>query len=244
MCYIWLFAAPGPRPPDMTAPAEPRIAFPPGTRVAVIDLDGTLLQGMNAERIFYLHLLVAGHVSIFRMLGFLFSVLRDVVRIGFRPAIGSNARLLRGRTPGEVRQWANAFGQAYLRKAVPDDLRHKILSLKREGCRIVLLSGSLQLLVDQLKERLEAEILIGNDLEVAEGVLTGRKTGIFPYGRMKLDALFQRIDPEGVDWARSWALADRFSDLPVLELVGRPVAVHADRRLRRLARAKGWELIG
>lgn len=227
----------------MTAPQDARISFPPGTRLAVIDLDGTLLKGMNAERLFYLHLLVTGHVSIFRMIGFLFSLLGDIIRLGFRPAIGSNARLLRDKTPDEVRQWAAAFGHLFLRKAVPDDLRRKILSLKAEGGRIILLSGSLQLLVDQLKERLEAEILIGNDLEVAGSRLTGRKRGIFPYGRMKLDALFQRIDPEGVDWARSWALADRISDLPVLERVGHPVAVHADRRLRRLAKARGWEII-
>jgi HAD superfamily hydrolase (TIGR01490 family) len=223
---------------------QPKISFPAGTRLAVIDLDGTLLKGMNAERIFYLHLLVTGRVSIFRMIAFLMSLLGDMARLGFRPAIGSNARILKGRSPDEVRQWAGAFGHVFLKKAVPDDLRQKILSLKRGGCRIVLLSGSLQLLVDQLSERLEAEILIGNELEVAEGRLTGRKTGIFPYGEMKLEALFQRIDPEGIDWADSWALADRTSDLPVLELVGHPVAVHADRRLRRLARARGWEIVG
>jgi HAD superfamily hydrolase (TIGR01490 family) len=228
----------------MTPPEDARITFPPGTRLAVIDLDGTLLQGMNAERIFYLHLLVHGHVGIFRMLGFLFSLLGDIVRMGLRPAIGSNTRILKGRTPEEVRRWAAAFGHVFLRKAVPEDLRAKIMSLKQAGCRIVLLSGSLQVLVEQLKERLEAEILIGNDLEVADGRLTGRKAGIFPYGEKKLDALFQRLDPEGIDWSNSWALADRISDLPVFELVGHPVAVHADRRLRRLARKRGWEIVG
>jgi HAD superfamily phosphoserine phosphatase-like hydrolase len=228
----------------MAPETKTRIVFPPGTRLALIDLDGTLLQGMNAERIFYLNLLVHGHVGIFRMIGFLFSLFRDIVRMGFRPAIGSNTRILKGRTPEEVREWASAFGHVFLRKAIPEDLRAKILNLKESGCRIVLLSGSLQVLVDQLKDRLEAEILIGNDLEVLEGRLTGRKTGIFPYGPMKLAALFQRIDPGGIDWSNSWALADRISDLPVFELVGHPVAVHADRRLRRLAREKGWEMIG
>jgi len=228
----------------MTPPEDARITFPRGTRLAVIDLDGTLLQGMNAERIFYLHLLVHGHVGIFRMLGFLFSLLGDIVRMGLRPAIGSNTRILKGRTPEEVKRWAAAFGQVFLRKAVPEDLRAKIMSLKQAGCRIVLLSGSLQVLVEQLKERLEAEILIGNDLEVADGRLTGRKAGIFPYGEKKLDALFERLDPEGIDWSDSWALADRISDLPVFELVGHPVAVHADRRLRRLARKRGWEIVG
>jgi HAD superfamily phosphoserine phosphatase-like hydrolase len=223
---------------------DARISFPAGTRLAIIDLDGTLLKGVNAERIFYLHLFVHGHVGALRMIGFMLSLVRDTVRLGFRKAIATNSRILKGRTPGEVRQWAAAFGQVFLRGAVPEDLRAKILSLRRDGCRIVLLSGSLQVLVDQLKDRLEAEILIGTGLEVAEGRLTGRKAGIFPYGRMKLDALFQRIEPAGIDWPRSWALADRSSDLPVLELVGHPVAVHADRKLRRLARKRGWETIG
>jgi HAD superfamily hydrolase (TIGR01490 family) len=228
----------------MTSSETVRISLPPATRLAVIDLDGTLLKGMNAERIFYLHLLVRGRVGVMRMAGFLMTLVGDTLRLGFRRAIATNSRILRGETPEEVRLWAHEFGHVFLRKAVPDDLREKILRLKQDGCRIVLLSGSLQVLVDQLRERLEAEILIGTDLEVVEGKLSGKKTGIFPYGRQKVEALYQKIDPGGIDWPNSWALADRRSDLPVLELVGHPVAVHPDRKLRRLAAARGWEIIG
>ena len=42
----------------------------------------------------------------------------------------------------------------------------------------------------------------------------------------------------------SAAYADSYSDLGLFELVGRPVAVYPDRRLRRLAQARGWEVIG
>jgi len=227
----------------VSAPEIRRITFPPGTRLAIIDLDGTLLKGLNAERIFDLYLAVHGHVGLLRMLGFLLTLIRDSVRMGFRKAIGTNARFLRGQTPDRVRAWTREFGRAYLRRAVPEDLRAKILSLKGQGCRIVLLTGSLQMIVDQLQDRLEAEIVIGTELEVAGGILTGRKTGIFAYGPKKLDALFQRLDPSGIDWPNSWALADRISDLPVFELVGHPVAVHGDRRLRRLARKSGWETV-
>ena len=221
-----------------------RISFPPGTRLAVIDLDGTLLKGLNAERIFYLSLFVHGRIGLRKMSAFLLSLLRDTLRQGFRNAIGSNALVLRGRDPEEVRNWAAAFGHGFLRGAVPEGLRAKILSLRAMGCRVVLLSGSLQMIVDQLRERLEAEVLIGTGLETAGGKLTGRKTGIFAYGPRKIDALFARIDPAGIDWPGSWALADRLSDLPVFELVGHPVAVHGDRKLRRLARKRGWEIIG
>jgi HAD superfamily hydrolase (TIGR01490 family) len=228
----------------MTTTDEAKIVFPGKTRLAVIDLDGTLLKGMIAERVFFLHLFVHGRIGALRAAGFLLTFFGDALLLGFRRAIATNARFLQGETPEKVRQWAREFGRAFLRKAVPDDLREKVLSLKQDGCRVILLSGSLQVLVDELKDRLEAEILIGGDLEVAEGRLTGRKTGIYPYGERKVDALFQRIDPGTVDWPNSWALADRMSDLPVLELVGRPVAVHPDRRLRRLARKRGWETIG
>lgn len=213
-------------------------------RLAVIDLDGTLLKGMTAERVFFLHLIAHGRIGFARATAFLLSFAGDILRGGLRRAIGTNAGFLRGETPEAVRQWAREFGRVFLRKAVPDGLREKILGLKQDGCRVVLLSGSLQVLVDELKDRLGAEILIGGELETAGGRLTGRKTGTHPYGRKKVEALFGRIDPGAVDWERSWALADRISDLPVLELVGHPVAVHPDRRLRRLARKRGWETIG
>jgi HAD superfamily hydrolase (TIGR01490 family) len=213
-------------------------------RLAVIDLDGTLLKGMTAERVFFLHLIAHGRIGFGRATAFLLSFAGDLLRGGLQRAIGTNAGFLRGETPETARRWAREFGRVFLRKAVPDRLREKVLSLKTDGCRVVLLSGSLQILVDELKERLGAEVLIGGELETADGKLTGRKTGIHPYGREKVAALFSRIDHRAVDWECSWALADRFSDLPVLELVGNPVAVHPDRRLRRLARERGWETIG
>jgi len=213
-------------------------------RLAVIDLDGTLLKGMTAERVFFLHLVAHGRIGLGRAVSFLLSFAGDLLRGGLQRAIGTNARFLSGETPETVQLWAREFGRVFLRKAVPDGLREKILGLKQDGCRVVLLSGSLQILVDELKERLGAEILIGGELEAADEKLTGRKTGIHPYGREKVAALYSRIDPRAVDWERSWALADRISDLPVLELVGNPVAVHPDRRLRRLARKRGWETIG
>jgi hypothetical protein len=47
---------------------------------------------------------------------------------------------------------------------------------------------------------------------------------------------------EGIDLASSYAYSDSITDLPMLELVGHPVAVNADRDLLRIARERGWEL--
>ena len=103
----------------MTPSEKARISFPEKTRLAVIDLDGTLLKGMNAERIFYLHLLVHGRVGVMRMALFLLTLFRDILRLGFRRAIATNIRILRGETPEAVRQWAREFGRVFLGRRSP-----------------------------------------------------------------------------------------------------------------------------
>jgi len=212
-------------------------------RLAIIDLDGTLLRRTSSEHSFFRFLLLRGKIGPFRLASFLLTFFRDALKLGLRQAIGWNATYLRGETPETVDSWARDYGSAYLREAVPQGLRERIRGFKREGCLIILLSGSLQVLVNELREKLGIDIVIGRELETIAGKLTGHRTGIYPYARQKVEALFERIKPDSVDWKQSWALADRMSDLPVLELVGHPVAVHPTAGLRRHAQQHGWEII-
>ncbi len=213
-------------------------------RLSIIDLDGTLLKGMSSEHSFFRYLVFRGRIGPIRLGSFFLTFFRDALKLGLRQAIGWNARYLRGETPETLAAWAHAYGDAYLKRMIPSGLEARVRRFKDEGFRIVLLSGTLQALVDELREKLAADIVIGRELEVVEGKLTGRRRGIYPYARQKVEALFEKVDPGEVDWAGSWALADRLSDLPVLELVGHPVAVHPTSGLRRHALASGWEIIG
>jgi len=213
-------------------------------RLAIIDLDGTLLRGMSSEHSFFRFLVLRGKIGPFRLASFFLTFFGDALKLGLRQALGWNATYLRGETPERVEAWARKYGTAYLREAVPEKFQDRIRGFKAGGCLIILLSGSLQVLANELKEKLGVDIVIGRELEVVRGKLTGHRSGIYPYARQKVEALFQRIKPEEIDWKESWALADRLSDLPVLELVGRPVAVHPTSGLRRHAQQHGWEIIG
>ena len=48
---------------------------------------------------------------------------------------------------------------------------------------------------------------------------------------------------EELDLDASTAYSDSYSDVPFLEAVGHPVAVNPDRRLRRIARLRGWPTV-
>jgi len=48
---------------------------------------------------------------------------------------------------------------------------------------------------------------------------------------------------DSVLWPQNYAYADSFTDLPLLERVGHPVAVYPDSQLTAHARSQGWEIM-
>jgi HAD superfamily hydrolase (TIGR01490 family) len=84
---------------------------------------------------------------------------------------------------------------------------------------------------------------VGSVSEVRDGHYTGRAGGPFNYREGKAEAIRDLARREGIDLAASWAYSDSESDLPMLRLVGHPVAVNPDTELGRIARAEGWEVL-
>ena len=84
---------------------------------------------------------------------------------------------------------------------------------------------------------------IGTRSEVRDGVYTGRPDGPFTYRDGKAEAMRERAAAEGIDLSESYAYSDSESDLPMLRVVGHPVAVNPDTELERIARAEGWRIM-
>ncbi len=84
---------------------------------------------------------------------------------------------------------------------------------------------------------------IGTHYEVEDGVYTGRLIGPMNYGEGKAVAMRRMATEEGIDLAASYAYSDSVSDLPMLRVVGHPVAVNPDRDLLRIAREEGWQVM-
>jgi phosphoserine phosphatase len=79
--------------------------------------------------------------------------------------------------------------------------------------------------------------------EVVDGHYTGRAGGPFTYREGKAEAIRDLAAREDIDLDASWAYSDSESDLPMLRLVGHPVAVNPDAELGRVAREEGWEVM-
>lgn len=112
---------------------------------------------------------------------------------------------------------------------------------KAAGHKIVIATASPHPLVEPLAEVLGADYTLATKVAIQDGLLTGEVSEL-NHGIEKANAVKRLAERENWDLTASWAYSDSFSDLPLLELVGNPVTINADRQLRQIARAEDWPI--
>ena len=84
---------------------------------------------------------------------------------------------------------------------------------------------------------------LGTESEVADGVYTGRLAAPFCYGEGKADRIHKLAAERSYDLSKCYAYSDSASDLPMMQVVGHPVAVNPDRALTAVAHRRGWPVV-
>ena len=98
--------------------------------------------------------------------------------------------------------------------------------------------------VELLASVLDMEGGIGSRYAVdSDGRYTGELVGGLNYGANKIGPMRDFAASHDIDLGTSWAYSDSVSDLPMLELVGNPVAVNPDADLLAVARERGWQVM-
>jgi HAD superfamily hydrolase (TIGR01490 family) len=111
------------------------------------------------------------------------------------------------------------------------------------GRPVFICTAAAQEMAELLALVLTFDGAVGTVAEVVDGVYTGRPGGPFNYREGKAEAIRDLAEREDIDLAASYAYSDSESDLPMLRLVGHPVAVNPDAELARVAREEGWEIM-
>jgi HAD superfamily hydrolase (TIGR01490 family) len=111
------------------------------------------------------------------------------------------------------------------------------------GRPVYIVTAASQEMADMMAHVLIFDGGVGMRSEIQDGRYTGRPDGPFTYREGKAEAVRRMAEREGIDLAESYAYSDSESDLPMLRLVGHPVAVNPDADLSRVAREEGWRII-
>jgi len=110
------------------------------------------------------------------------------------------------------------------------------------GQRVWLVTAAPAELASLIARRLGLTGALGTVAESRDGVYTGRLVGEPLHGPAKAEAIRALAEREGLDLTRCSAYSDSANDLPMLSLVGHPVAVNPDTDLKRIARERSWEI--
>ncbi|GAB3278687.1 HAD-IB family hydrolase [Sinomonas notoginsengisoli] len=112
----------------------------------------------------------------------------------------------------------------------------------RVGRRVWLVTATPIEVASVISERLGLTGALGTVGEIEDGAYTGRLVGQILHGAAKASAVSGLAEREGLDLRRCWAYSDSRNDIPLLTLVGHPVAINPDIRLRAHANAHNWPI--
>ena len=115
--------------------------------------------------------------------------------------------------------------------------RTTIRTLRRLGFRCGVVSGGFRQIIEPLAEELILDFVAANELEVVDGVLTGRVVGPIIDRPGKAEALRDFAQQAGVPMQQTVAVGDGANDIDMLAAAGLGVAFNAKPALREVADA-------
>ena len=154
--------------------------------------------------------------------------------------------LLRGWTPDQAGALFDQLIEEQIRPNLRPDVLDRLRHHQAQGHTVALVSGTFGPFLEQIAGAIDVPHAIGTPLEVRDGHYTGRIVPPLCQGQGKPQRVQAHFEERGleVDWATSFAYADRDLDIPLLERTGQPVAVYPDQALWAHARARGWPVLG
>jgi HAD superfamily hydrolase (TIGR01490 family) len=211
--------------------------------IAFFDLDNTLLSG-SSGRYLVRYSYKNGLLSHSELVNGIYSSL--LYRAGFTDSgeiVGRWIMKYRGWPEKKIRDFCARFFEDVLIHRVRREAREAVEFHRSNGGKTVILSASTTYICEPVRKHLGMDDCICTSLEAHNGVLTGRLAGKYCYGAEKLNRVILYCASSRRSLEDAFYYADAAADLPVLDKVGFPMCVTPARRLKRVARLRGWPVL-
>lgn len=109
-------------------------------------------------------------------------------------------------------------------------------TLKKYGYKTAILSGGFNYFGHYLKSKLDIDYVFANELEIENGILTGKHRGEIVDGQKKAELLKLLAFKEDIHLDQVIAVGDGSNDLPMLQLAGLGIAFHAKPKVKASAK--------
>ena len=110
----------------------------------------------------------------------------------------------------------------------------------------VIITATNSFITKPICDFFQVEELIATIPEIKKNGFTGRVIGTPCFGKGKVDRLNEWMKNKNLEWKifkKSYFYSDSINDLPLLELVKKPIAVNPDPKLKSMAKKRNWHII-
>ena len=192
------------------------------TRLVVMDVDSTLVQGEVIERL-------AEHAGVGAEVA---AVTEAAMRgeLDFEQSLRARVRLLAGLPLATIDEVRDAI-------VLTPGARTFVRTLKRLDYRFAVVSGGFTQVTDHLVDELGLDYSAANTLEVVDGRLTGGLVGPVIDRAGKAEALRRFAEKAGIPVAQTVAIGDGANDLDMIAAAGLGIAFNAKPVVRQAADA-------
>ena len=192
-------------------------------RLVAFDMDSTLIQHEVIDEL-------AREAGVFdRVSGITESAMRG--DLDFEQSLTRRVALLKGLPELTLQRVA-------ARLNLTEGAERLISALKSFGYKTAIISGGFAYFGRHLQQRLGIDYVRTNDLEIADGVLTGRVKGEIINAQRKAQLLESIAAQENIALQQTIAVGDGANDLPMLAAAGLGIAFHAKPLVAQSARHK------
>ena len=212
---------------------------------AFFDVDGTLLKSTIVH--YYIWMRSAKASFLLKqmwLIGFLpkiayYLILDRISRTRFNRVFYRNYRRM---DAAQTKVLSTEMFETYIRPKIFPEVVSQIQEHKQQDAAIVLVTGSLDFIVQPIANYLGVDAILAPQLREENGRFTGELTTEPLIGERKGEAIREFAEQHEISLKDSYAYGDSQSDLPMLECVGNPVVVNPGKKLREKALASGWEM--
>lgn len=217
---------------------------PPARQAAFFDLDKTIIATSSAFAFGkeFMHKGLISHTDALQIslakASYMMSGLSSEQMDATRDQL---AALVAGWEVDEVVRIAERALHTVVTPTIYSEARELIRYHQSAGHDVIIISASATQLVSLIAKELGIDDIVATELEIVDGKFTGEFL-TYLKGPAKAAAMKEIVTRRGYDLSASYAYSDSATDIPMLELVGHPVAVNPDRQMKKAALERGWDI--
>jgi len=142
-----------------------------------------------------------------------------------------------------LEEWRQRFLEEKIMPRIGSDALKLVDQHRQAGDLPLIITATNRFVTEPIAQLFGIDHLLATEPEIQAGEYTGRAAGTPCFRDGKLIRLKQWLNDDIDSLASASFYSDSRNDLPLLEAVGRPVAVNPDAELEAVAKARGWPIM-